>query len=60
MRKLRATKQQVIASALIVVLAAALIVVGVYGLSARSTESGLKLLEDMRLQAILNTAAPAR
>ena len=56
MRKLRATKQQVIASALIVVLAAALIVVGVYGLSARSTESGLKLLEDMRLQAILNTA----
>ena len=56
MRKLKATKQQVIASALIVVLAAALIVVGVYGLSARSTESGLKLLEDMRLQAILNTA----
>lgn len=56
MHKLRATKQQLIASVLIAVLAVAMCCVGVYGLSARSAQSGLKLLEDMRLQAILNTA----
>ena len=56
MLKFRATKQQLIASVLIAVLAVAMIGVGLYGLSARSSQSGLKLLEDMRLQAILNTA----
>ena len=30
--------------------------VGLYGMSARNSESGAQVLEDMRLQAILNTA----
>ena len=56
MAKLRATHAQVIAAAVIAVLAIVLGVVGLYGLNARGSESGAQVLEDMRLQAILNTA----
>lgn len=56
MHKLRATKAQAIASAIIALLAVVMGCVGLFGLSSRSAQSGLQLLEDMRLQAILNTA----
>ena len=56
MTKLRATRAQVIAAAVIAALAIVLGVVGLYGLNARGSESGAQVLEDMRLQAILNTA----
>ena len=49
MSKLRATRAQVIAAAIIVVLAVVLGGVGLYGMNAQ-------VLENMRLQAILNTA----
>ena len=54
--KVNVSKKQIIACVLIVILAAALGIVGVYGLMNRGAESGAKLLQDMRLQAILNTA----
>lgn len=54
--KVNVSKKQIIACVLIVILAVVLGVVGVYGLNSRSTESGVKLLQDMRLQAMLNTA----
>ena len=56
MSKLRATRAQVIAAALIAVLAVVLGGVGLYGMNARGSESGAQVLENMRLQAILNTA----
>ena len=56
MTKLRATRAQVIAAAVIAALAIVLGVVGLYGLNARGSESGAQVLENMRLQAILNTA----
>ena len=56
MSKLRATRAQVIAAAIIVVLAVALGGVGLYGMNARGSENGAQVLENMRLQAILNTA----
>ena len=56
MQKINISKRQLIASVAIVVLAAVVGAVGLYGLSARSSQSGVALLEDMRLQAILNTA----
>ena len=56
MTKLRATRAQVIVAAVIAVLAIVLGVVGLYGMNARGSESGAQVLEDMRLQAILNTA----
>lgn len=56
MSKLRATRAQVIAAAIIVVLAVVLGGVGLYGMNARSSENGAQVLENMRLQAILNTA----
>ena len=56
MTKLRATRAQVIAAAVIAALAIVVGVVGLYGLNARGSESGAQVLEDMRLQAILNTA----
>ena len=56
MTKLRATCAQVIAAAVIAALAIVVGVVGLYGLNARGSESGAQVLEDMRLQAILNTA----
>ena len=54
--KVNVSKKQIIASVLIVILAAVLGVVGLYGLNSRGSDSGVKLLQDMRLQAILNTA----
>ena len=54
--KVNVSKKQIIACVLIVILAIALGVVGVYGLSSRNADSGVKVLQDMRLQAILNTA----
>ena len=56
MTKLRATRAQVIAAAVIAALTIVVGVVGLYGLNARGSESGAQVLEDMRLQAILNTA----
>lgn len=56
MPKVNVSKKQVIACAVILVLALVLGVLGVYGLSCRSAESGTKLLQDMRLQAVLDTA----
>ena len=56
MTKLRATRAQVIAAAVIAALAIVVGVVGLYGLNARGSESGTQVLENMRLQAILNTA----
>ena len=56
MSKLRATRAQVIVAAIIVVLAVVLGGVGLYGMNARSSENGAQVLENMRLQAILNTA----
>ena len=56
MSKLRATRAQVIVAAIIVVLAVVLGGVGLYGMNARGSENGAQVLENMRLQAILNTA----
>ena len=50
------SRKQLIACVLIVALALVLGVIGVYGLSCRGADSGVKLLQDMRLQAVLNTA----
>ena len=56
MQKIKATKTQVIACVLIVLLAAAMGAVGLYGMNSRTADAGVKLLQDMRLQAILDTA----
>ncbi|MDO4299099.1 MAG: hypothetical protein Q4C59_11605 [Lachnospiraceae bacterium] len=56
MRKLKIKKTQVIASVLIVIAALICGGVGLYGLSARSSEKGNEILSNMRLQAILDTA----
>ena len=56
MQKIKATKTQVFACVLIVILAVAMGAVGLYGMNSRSTDAGVKLLQDMRLQAILDTA----
>ena len=56
LKKIKTTKKQIAASALILLLAAVLCVVGMYGIGSRTSEAGVKLLQDMRLQAILNTA----
>lgn len=56
MRKFKISKIQIAAVVLIVVLALAMGCVGLYGLNARTSEAGMKIIEDMRLQAILNTA----
>lgn len=56
MQKINISRQQLIASVLIAVLAVAMGGVGLYGLSARTNQSGVGLLEEMRLQAILGTA----
>ena len=42
MQKIKATKTQVIACVLIVILAAAMGAVGLYGMNSRSTDSGVK------------------
>ena len=56
MQRVNVSRKQLIACVLIVALALVLGVVGVYGLSCRNADSGVKLLQDMRLQAMLNTA----
>ena len=56
MQKIKATKTQVFACVLIVILAAVMGAVGLYGMNSRSADAGVKLLQDMRLQAILDTA----
>ncbi|MGN0775797.1 MAG: hypothetical protein ACI4MM_03870 [Candidatus Ventricola sp.] len=56
MQKVNVSRKQLIACVLIVALALVLGVVGIYGLSCRNADSGVKLLQDMRLQAVLNTA----
>jgi len=54
--KVNVSKKQIIACVLIVLLAVAVGAVGLYGLSSRSSDAGVKLVQDMQLQAILNTA----
>lgn len=56
MQKVNVSKKQTIACVLIVALALVLGAVGLYGLRCRGAESGMNLVEDMRLQAVLNTA----
>lgn len=56
MQRVNVSRKQLIACVLIVALALVLGIVGVYGLSCRGADSGVKLLQDMRLQAMLNTA----
>ncbi len=56
MQRVNVSMKQLIACVLIVALALVLGIVGVYGLSCRGADSGVKLLQDMRLQAVLNTA----
>jgi len=56
MQKVNVSKKQLIACVLILVAAIVLGAVGVWGLGSRNADSGVKLLQDMRLQAILNTA----
>lgn len=56
MQRVNVSRKQLIACVLIVALALVLGVIGVYGLSCRGADSGVKLLQDMRLQAVLNTA----
>ena len=56
MQRVNVSRKQLIACVLIVALAIVLGIVGVYGLSCRGADSGMKLLQDMRLQAVLNTA----
>ena len=56
MQRVNVSRKQLIACVLIVALALVLGVVGLYGLSCRNADSGVKLLQDMRLQAMLNTA----
>lgn len=56
MRNLKLKKSQIIAAFVCVILAIVSGVVGMYGLSSRSSEKGSAILSDMRLQAILDTA----
>ena len=54
--KVNVSKKQIIACVLIVLLAAVVGCVGLYGLSSRTSDAGVKLVQDMQLQAILKTA----
>ena len=56
LRKIKTTKKQAVASGLILLIAVVLCAVGFYGLQSRSSDAGRQILQDMRLQAILNTA----
>lgn len=56
MRKMKVKKTQMLACVLLLIAALVSGAIGIYGLSARSSEKGKELLSDMRLQAILNTA----
>ena len=54
--KVNVSKKQIIACVLIVLLAAVVGGIGLYGLSSRTSDAGVKLVQDMQLQSILNTA----
>ena len=54
--KVNVSKKQIVACVLIVLLAIAVGSVGLYGLSSRTSDTGVKLVQDMQLQAILKTA----
>ena len=54
--KVNVSKKQIIACVLIVLLAVVVGAVGLYGLSSRNSDAGVKLVQDMQLQSILNTA----
>ena len=54
--KVNVSKKQIFACVLIVILAIAMGAVGLYGLSNRTSDAGVKLVQDMQLQSILNTA----
>ena len=56
MSKLKVKKSQIIACAVLVIVAIICGCVGVYGMSSRSSEKGSAILSSMRLQAILDTA----
>ena len=56
MQNVNVSKKQIIACVLLVALAIVLAAAGLYGLNQRSAASGVKLLQDMRLQAMLNIA----
>ena len=54
--KVNVSKKQIIACVLIVLLAVVVGAVGLYGLSSRTSDAGVKLVQDMQLQSILSTA----
>ena len=54
--KVNVSKKQIIACVLIVLLAAVVGAVGLYGVANRTSDSGVKLVQDMQLEAILSTA----
>ena len=54
--KVNVSKKQIVACVLIVLLAAVVGGIGFYGLSSRTSDAGVKLVQDMQLQSILNTA----
>ena len=54
--KVNVSRKQIIACVLIVLFAAVVGAVGLYGLSGRASDAGVKMVQDMQLQAILNTA----
>ena len=56
MKKIKIKKSQKIACVVLVIAAILCFVVGMYGMSARSSERGSEILSNMRLQAILDTA----
>lgn len=56
MRKFNVKKSQVIASVIILIAAVVCGIIGMYGLSSRTSEKGTEILSNMRLQAILDTA----
>ena len=56
MKKMKIKKSQKIACVVLVIAAILCFSVGMYGMSARSSEKGSEILSNMRLQAILDTA----
>lgn len=56
MKKIKIKKSQKIACVVLVIAAILCFAVGMYGMSARSSERGSEILSNMRLQAILDTA----
>ena len=56
MHGINISRKQAIACAALIIAAVIIGAIGLYGLNARQSASGVTLLEEMRLQAILNTA----